>query len=898
MIALEHEAVDYGRREMRRRKEEANTQFFDDLLLRLDEALRGDGAETLARRIRDRYRVALIDEFQDTDPIQYRIFRRIYAAPDAGGALFLIGDPKQAIYAFRGADVFAYIEAKGAAGDQAYELNVNRRSDPSLIEGVSAVFGRAREPFVFADIPFLPVLPAPESSDRLGDFPGSGAPLQILFVARGEGDKWVSKREAELPRRVAAEIDRLLSSRATIGGERILPSDVAILCRTNAEAQSMQAALRELRIACVLQGDSSVFESVEAAELERVLRAMASPGEARALKAALATPIFGLDAAQLYELQDDEGEWDKWVRHFQAWHETWVAHGFIPSFRQMLGEGQAHERLLSLVDGERRLTNFLHLGELLQAEAVESRRGPLALVEWLAQMRADEEARRGAVGEAAQIRLESDAEALKLLTVHKSKGLQYPIVYCPYLWGKSFLHDTDKRFLRFHDPADGNRLKLDLGSDDLEAHLALAEREALAENLRLLYVAMTRAKHRCSVVWGRFHQAETSALAYLLHQPEQPAGDLRQEVIARLQRMSDDEMRADLRRLEIAAPGAIGVDDLTSAAVPAAPGSAAVPAAPVLSARTSQRTLQSLWRTSSFTGLVAGGGRISRPAEEGIDRDEVAIEPASGEAPPLPAASLVRLHDFPSGARSGQLIHDLLEHLDFADSGAPHPEQVAEVLLRHGLDPSWEPALRLALGEVLDTPLRGAGEPFSLRQIPAARRRAEMEFIFPVAGTGRQPLTSPGLAEVMARYGAATMPPGYAGRLAALRFKELEGYLRGFIDLVFESGGRWYVVDYKSNHLGPRPADYRAARLPQVMADHHYILQYHLYAVALHRYLGLRLAGYDYESHFGGVYYLFLRGMSPEYPRHNGVFWDRPGGALIEALSQLLAGAADGGRMR
>ena len=920
-LKLQLDLGDYARRALRRRKERTRVQSFDDLLQRLAEALRGPGGSSLAEMIRRRFRAALIDEFQDTDPVQYEIFRHVYLGSDA--LLFLIGDPKQAIYAFRGADVFAYMQAKHDVGGAAHTLGINHRSDPSLLKGVSAFFSRLRAPFVFNEIPFLSVEAKPAASDRLGGTAAGRPPLQILFVGRtgqeGAGAAINKSWEDELTGAVAADIVHFLKSGAAIDGMDVKPGDIAVLCRKNKQAASMQQALRELGVPSVLQGDASVFETPEAEELERVLCALADPGDARAIRAALGTTLLGQSAADLSTLEYDEQRWDDWVRQFQGWHERWTRHSFVAAFRALLDSRGVPQRLLGLLDGERRLTNVLHLMELLHAASTEERRGPQALVHWLHQMRTDVEARAVLAGEAAQIRLESDAAAVQLTTVHKSKGLQYPLVYLPYLWDGALLNEGDKKAVRFHDPSDASRLKLDIGSSHRDAHLVLAQREVFAENLRLLYVALTRAQHRCTVVWGAFRSAEDSALGYVLHQPQPVKGDPRAATKERIKsfiRARDDRsMRADLEALAASAPGCIEVTDLSMK--PSGRYTPTEEEAAPLHCRTATRELRRTWRVSSFSALASSGGTINPPAEEGLDHDaglEIAAVETQSRRPP--DQLLVMLHDFPAGARAGQLLHEVLEKLDFqaSDPGVLH-RAVLGALAHFGFESKWAESLSSAIADVVATPLDDGVRPFRLRDIPLSRRLNELEFLFPVAGEeivgGRQSrndgvgdsarhdavmLTRDRLAAVYARYATAPVPADYAERVSGLAFTPLAGFLKGFIDLICEHEGRWFLVDYKSNRLGVRADDYRQENLVDVMTQHHYFLQYHLYLVALHRYLTRRLPDYDYDRDFGGVYYLFLRGMAPAYAVGNGVFYDRPPHQLIEGLSAVLAGCPEDAR--
>jgi exodeoxyribonuclease V beta subunit len=883
VLQLQLQLVDYVHREIRSRKEAANQQSFDDLLNRLDDALVNSPA--LAAQIREKFPAALIDEFQDTDPVQYGIFRKIYLgipAKQGGTSLFLIGDPKQAIYSFRGADVFTYMSARGDVKDGEFTLGTNWRSDPGLIQAVNALFARAPAPFVFGDIPFQSVAARDGAENCLGGSAAGVAPLEILIA---EGDSIAGGTgNANLPPLVAAEIARFLQSGATLRSEPVGPGDIAVLCRTNAQARATHHALQVVGVPAVLYGDASVFDSDEAVEVERVLRAMAAPGDSAALRAALVTTLVGLGGEELDRLRDDEARWDDVVLEFTTLSETWRTRGFVAAFRRMLEVYGVEARLLSWVDGERRLTNVLHLGELLQNAAVEGHLGPLALVEWLARLRSDRQARGEVGSEAAQIRLESDALRVKVTTVHQAKGLEYPIVYCPFLWTRFF--PPSKEGFTFHDPAAGHERRLDLGSDEREEHERLYTREELGESLRLLYVALTRAKHRCSIVWGRFREGNCSALGYLLHRAAMTPADFDvQEVMnyvdARIKNAA--KFREDLDAIVRAARGTIAVRDLRAEERVRYRGAREVEE--ITTARVVTRAIDDGWRTSSFTRLAAGGGRISAPAEEGIDYDE-GDEPAAGEPRPLPEGPVV-LHEFAKGARAGELLHEVLEEIDFAASSADVALAVEKALVGNGFEAGeWGERVTAAIVDVLATPLGGAAGSLRLRDVAKQRRSSEMEFLFPVGGADGR-LTGAKLADVLRRHGAPRSRPGYGERVRALGFTPLAGFLRGFIDLVFEHDGRWYVVDWKSNFLGAVASAYSPARLDLAMEQHHYFLQYHLYAVALHRHLGARLPAYDAAKQFGGVYYLFLRGMSPRHPAGTGVFHDRPADALIEDLSAI-----------
>jgi exodeoxyribonuclease V beta subunit len=920
VTALRRGTVDFVRAELPRRKYALRAQGFEDLLFALDAALdpaRGPRATQLAARIASQFRAALLDEFQDTDPVQYRIFRRVF---HGRSALFLVGDPKQSIYAFRGADVRSYVSAAADAQGSRYTLGTNRRSDPSLVRAVNAIFGGRADPFRTPEIGFTPASPHVKA-DRIGLGRGASA-FEVHFLPR-EGDKGTNKTWLNLhvPRLVAAEISAFLRSGATVpceageagetgeAGERakdgtreVRPGDIAVLTRTNQQAMAVQAELRALGIPTALSSDESVFASAEAGDVSLLLGAVLEPTSARAVRSALATTVAGQTANAIAALETDEPAWDAWSERFRGWHAYWDDHGFFQAFRRMLSDLGAEARLLALVDGERRVTNLLHLGELLHAVDTRDRLGKAALLRWLRTTRARVRVSEGDalpdVPEATELRLESDAHAVKLLTIHKSKGLEFPVVYCPFLWGGRMPKDGDVA-IDFHDPSDGYVLKIDVQPAKDGPSLVAKTEEVLAENQRLLYVALTRAKHRCVVVWGAVNQAADCPLAYTLH------GD-------RYGELDDEGLLRDLADLVRRAEGAIRVvcidRDAEGKPWSTRSPSSARPPERALAPRSFDRARVDRWfRIGSFTALASGASRGAEAPEigeelagDGRDHDEVDERP---EAEREGDGEAVVLHAFPRGAKAGTTMHAVLEVAEFADAGGEGLRAVvASKLAEAGYaDATWGATLTEGLRAVLATPLDASG--MSLSRVPRARRADELAFVMPVSFSGsfsgsssgsqadqaeRRVLSSGRLADAFDANATAEMRALYTERLRAMQFPPLRGFLRGFVDLVFEHEGRFYVVDYKSNHLGARAADYRAPQLADAMVHHDYVLQYHLYVVAVHRWLASRVPGYDYDTHFGGVFYLFLRGMSPAHPPGTGVFADRPPRALVLALSEVL----------
>jgi exodeoxyribonuclease V beta subunit len=782
--------------------------------------------------------------------------------------------------------------AARAAGSAVYTLDVNHRSDPRLLQALATLYGRAPQPFLFPEIRFEPVRPRAGAREQLQP---PGAALELLFVPRDERTlpktgKMLLKSwgDEHLPRLVAYEIVHLLHSGAAIGGEPVKPRHVAVLCRTNAQAAATQAALSALGVPTVLEGDSSVFDSESAEELWRVLWAVAEPADMRKLVGALATAILGEDGAALHRMRADEAGLELWLERVARWNQVWHERGFVQMIQRVLDDAAVQQRLLTRTDGERKLTDLLHLSELLHQVSTVQHLGPLALLHWFAQMRSDPEARGNLAAEAEQIRLEHDEHAVKLTTVHRSKGLEYPIVFCPFLWAGLFREDKD---VRFHDREDGDRVKLDLGSPRLDQHRQAARREEIAESLRLLYVALTRARHRCYVVWGRFRFAGSSPLGYLLHQGPLGAREPR-EVEERLKQLDDAALRAELQALCRAADGSIRLRDVRFDAPP--PYQASELAHGELAARKAVRVLADGPRMTSFSRLTADAHATTPAgvADDMPDRDAAVPDPFALDqvrAQPEPAQERVVLHAFPGGSRPGSLIHAVYEHIDFARvDPAELGVQVQRLLALHGLDAALHgEALLHGIAASLVTPLDDRDPPLTLARIARAQRVNELEFTLCTQGSAAT-LAADRLASAFARHRAPACDPEYEQRLRALGAVALADFVKGFIDLVFRHEDRFFIVDYKSNWLGPHASDYQPSRLLPAMREHHYFLQYHLYALALHRHLQLRLPGYDYERHFGGVYYLFVRGMAPAHASGTGVFFDRPPRALIDALADAI----------
>ncbi|MDR6715162.1 exodeoxyribonuclease V beta subunit [Pseudomonas hunanensis] len=876
---LEHAACWVSARfevEKRRRAE----MGFDDMLLRLEHALSQASGERLAGLIREQFPVALIDEFQDTDPVQYGIFERIYRIsenrPETG--LFMIGDPKQAIYAFRGADIFTYLAARRATMGRLHSLDTNYRSSQAMVSAVNRVFLQAearaegRGAFLFRaaqdnPLPFVEVR-AKGRGERLLINGQRSAALQCWQLQSEEPVSSTLYRQ-QLAASCASQIVALLN-----GGQQgvtgfsndqgllrpCLPSDIAILVRDGREAQLIRTELAARDVRSVYLSDKdSVFAAQEAHDLLAWLKACAEPDSERLLKAALASLTLDQSLAELERLNQDERVWEDWVMRFRQYRDTWQRQGVLPMLRRLLHDFKLPRTLIARSDGERVLTNLLHLAELLQQAAGELD-GEQALIRHLTENLAG----AGQAGEEQILRLESDEQLVKVVTIHKSKGLEYPLVYLPFIC-------TSK-------PVDGQRLPLTWHDSEGHAHLTLtpdeeqiarADDERLAEDLRLLYVALTRAQHACWLGVAdlkrgsqKHSQLHRSALGYLLGGGQPLA--------------ASSQLADWLQALQAAS------EDIACGAVPEADeGRYLIPqdSRELLPARKPRRAAAENWWIASYSALRVGDqtlGADSSQAQQLMDDERVDAQ----QLREIPAES-GDIHRFPRGPNPGTFLHGLLEWVGregFAEiSGNPDliERTVGQRCNRRDWT-GWIPGLSQWLIQLLNEPLpfQAEGPALSLAQL--RQYQIEMEFWF-----ASHQVDVLQLDQLVARY------THVGSARPAAEASQLNGMFKGFIDLAFELDGRYYVADYKSNWLGPDTQAYNSMAMEQSILDHRYDLQYVLYLLALHRQLRARLTDYDYDRHVGGALFIFLRGASRT---GHGLYFVKPPRELIEALDALFRG--------
>jgi exodeoxyribonuclease V beta subunit len=893
------------RRELEQRKRRLAVMTYDDLLTRLRNILVGRSGPAARERLRARYDVVLVDEFQDTDPIQWQILSRAFATE--GVTLVLVADPKQAIYAFRGAEVYAYLEAAKIAGARD-TLPVNRRSDQPLLDAFDALFADAR--LGHPEIVYRQLRAAPgHQTTRLRGAPENAA-LRIRVVHRSEpsieltnyGYARAPAAREHVARDLAADVVRLLESGATLehrsadgeptGEEPICPRHIAVLVRTHANAELIRAQLEAARVPAVINGGGNVFGTTTARAWLRLLEALERPASTIRARTVAATPFLGWAGERIATA--GEPEWEEVHRRLHHWSRILRDSGVAALTEAIMVSEDLAARMLAETDGERRLTDLNHIAQLLHRAASAERLGVTALRGWLAERTADA-AREDPEDERTR-RLESDAEAVQVLTIHRSKGLEFGVVYCPFLWEPSYI-PRDPEPVFFHDPQAGFRRTIDVGLDGRawDTHVRRHRDEQRGEDLRLAYVALTRAKHQAVIWWAGSYDSRHSPLGRLLFAKGADG------TIAPEGRSTPADEAADERFAELAARshGTIGVERSVLGARPAAWAPPLDPPIELAAARFGRR-LDLWWRRTSYTDITseAHEAMVASEPEQPVLTDEPSAPTpvATGGARELALDS--PLGTMPVGVAFGTFVHRVLEATDFAadDLDSELAEAVRRTQSRAPLE-LGEPAVIVAgLRAAIETPLGPLLGGRRLRDIPRRDRLDELEFELPLAG-GDSPT---GQLTLRAIAGALTehLPRGdpmaaYAARLEdpSLR-SQVRGFLTGSIDLVIRlEDSRFAIADYKTNWLGPADepltlAHYGADALAAEMSRAHYSLQALLYTVALHRYLRWRLPGYDPDRHLAGVLYMFVRGMAREADR--GVFAWRAPGRLVVALSEVL----------
>ena len=806
-------AIEIITQETNRDKQQNNQLGFDDMIAKLHKAVVVDNNAVLINSLRDKYRAAFIDEFQDTDKMQYEIFDRLFGS-DA--ILFYIGDPKQSIYAWRKADLFTYFKAAEEVVN-CFDMDINYRSSKRFIEGMNQFF-----------------LPAPgfDTFDFSGeanaiDYTKVAPPAQLI---KGElyKDKqpdvpvtiFENSNNGSIIQTVVAQIIHLLGGKNyTIEDKavkrNIRPSDIGILVRKNDQGADFKQQLSKLGIPAVTIDDTKLFQSAEARNLLYLLVAVIDINAA-SINKALLSPLTGFTAADILSKDNELA-----LNRFRNYQHLWETEGVYVMLTKFIADYKVKQVLLekTVENGERIITNTLQLMEVLHKIQTQKLFSSLELANWL---------KRGiegmeVEGDEFEQRVESDEEAIKIVTIHKSKGLEYNIVFAPFL---DLLAETKTGFVTFRDAATGDYLfsEKSLLRDE---QVRLTQKQQEQENRRLIYVAVTRAVYKCYINKNTYTKFRESAITPFV-----------------------DALKANsLSLISFEAPPVMP-DDFKYF-------TSTVLLKPAYLQATNFQLEEINWRKLSYTYLNTGHAATNKAnAAKGLNEYDNFI-----------------FKVLKRGANTGNLLHHIFERIDFADS--TYWEQVIEAALKRFMSyPPAEYAIQLMelLHHVTETKISVADASFSLNEISKDKRLNELEFDFNVA---------PFNPDSVNRLSTPEMP-------IQLRYsKELEGIMNGKVDLFFEYAGKYFILDWKSNFLGDRAGDYSKENIQLAMTESNYHLQYLIYTLAVKKYLQLRVPGFKYETHFGGVIYLFVRGIRKD--NDQGVFAYKPAETLMDELDGLLS---------
>lgn len=828
---------------------------FDDLLRLLCEALQGAQGDELAEMIRFQYPFAMIDEFQDTDSKQYAIFSKIYRDnPEKNTGFIMIGDPKQAIYRFRGADIFTYLKASDEAQSR-FELTKNYRSEKHLVDGVNALFNFPQSPFIYQNIKFTAV---DSRDDHLRFYlNGKSEPAYRFYLT--ESDK-VNK--TEMAKICAISIQHWLKSAAENQAvfqnadtcKTLQAANIAVLVRDKNEAALVKKELQKLGIASVYLSDqNSVFDSNVAKELAWVLKACLNVAE-RPILNAIATALFGLNAADIHQIQQNEADWQRWAESFAQYQQTWQRQGILVMLHQILLEQGISERLLSQATGERDLTDFLHLAEILQ-QAATLHESEAALLSWF------EKQIQGEGRQEAQIRLESERQLVKIVTIHKSKGLEYDLVWLPFLAVPS--KDPSKKDINIYYSKERDETLWDMENRNLNA---LYE-ETFAEELRLLYVALTRAKYQMAFALPAQFDKKWNALHYVLSQ-----GEIGKEIALSATKDTETLLQAFKEKMK------------DNVEICIKPNLKTLPALSIntkndeLKAAAFTGNIEQDWRITSFTSIEQGHRRQHYFAESAGKKHAVFDDAKDYDSQNSIEISTALLNenesnilDLPRGKQVGTALHRHFENCYFSDLA--NTEEIDKLRQSLQLDETFTEPLQNWLQQISHTPLSNE---IGIALADLANKDCIKEMPFYLAIREHFDVEAFNCA-LKAHHHLPSEP---------LQFEQIKGMVRGSIDLVFRHNGKYYLVDYKSNFLGSTLADYNQEALKKEMLHSHYDWQYLIYTLALHRYLQSVVPDYDYARDFGEVFYLFLRGMNGE--PESGVFYDHPSVELITELDGVF----------
>jgi exodeoxyribonuclease V beta subunit len=846
---------------------------YNDLLIKIRDSLHDEKrGGLLVEKLKQRYPVALVDEFQDTDPIQYDIFSSIYPPKETNSSLMMIGDPKQAIYAFRGADLHTYFRARHEGVDAEYTLKQNYRSTVDYISAINHLFGSDQRPFIEDEIEFQPS--APGRPDHTEGVTVLGQPKALLQVVSRRGVQ--SSKESACDFVFSQTVSRIVNllrgasdETVLIGKKPIKAGDIAILVSRNKDAFDLQQRLKNAGIDSVTKTDQSIFDTLEARKIEMLMNAVLNPTDHKTLNAALLTGMFGFDLGRLHDLSEDDDRRQDLIEEMLDLSDIWRREGFYSMFYRLIYSDQRLVNFASVTSSERVITNFFHLADLCAKAEEEDLYSPEKLHTWLLRQMEDTDE------EEKELQLESDQHLVKIMTIHSSKGLQFPVVFCPTLWmgyKPASFEGKVKKMVEYH-TYDSDRLIINYDRQKSEQRMA-AERasdiESIAENVRKTYVALTRAQYATVIMWDSHTHSNISGLGASLIGQQKVTESIENKLkVDEKKGMPASEFLNRFRELEEASGKLIELelvgDDTETINDPISRDQD--DGLVFFDVYTGRDYLPVQKRLESFTSLA---GHSSEPGTPDYDQLLDNFSAPFEDGAEATESGDMNIYSFPKGATAGTAIHKLFEHESFEFNRAKtanYTEAIGEVLDEYDFTEVWTPVLQTMLRDVAGSNIPG----INLNKLSTKNELREMEFHFPSAS-----VDGATLLQIIRNETVSDIPANLGQR-----------YMTGFIDLIAREDGKYTIIDYKSNYLGDSPDDYTRENLEPEIKAASYDLQYHLYTVALVKYLRSKIEDFDYDKHFNGIAYLFVRGMKEG--SSNGIWFHKPEKSVITQLEHVLS---------
>ncbi|CUR53604.1 RecBCD enzyme subunit RecB [Serratia symbiotica] len=825
--------------------------FFNDLINKTKYILYNVEGEKLAKNIRYQYPIAIIDEFQDTDSEQYSIFKKIYIGHKKCG-LLLIGDPKQAIYSFRGTDIFTYIRARNEINSH-YTLETNWRSSPAMVTSINKLFSQIKKPFLFDQIPFIKINSAKKNHKLLFKINNKIQPAIKFWLQRGENVN-ITDYQKYMSKLCALQICNILNlgqkKQALLYNSKdikpVQASNITVLVRTHYEAIQIYNELNSLYVPTIyLSNQNNVFNTSEAKDLLFLLCAILTPENQLILQRGIATNLMGLDILTLFNLKNNKNSWNLLINEFYKYNEIWKNYGIISMLYTIIKTYNIEKNILSLNNGKQYLTNILHLSQLLQETSIYLKNKD-ELIYWFEKQIQKPDFQ----SEKQKIKIENNENLVKIITIHKSKGLEFDIVWLPFI--SNFYQ---KKIILHHDR---NTFEKILNFNFDKKKFKLSEEERLSEDLRLLYVALTRSIYHTSIgISHIIYKNNKNIINVNLHQSAQnyliQSGklynvnyfyDCLKKIVDNNITISEDII---LNQKEIQFKNNTSKEVLT---------------------KNFTRYIKNFWNVISYTSFLKNTKNSIKKIVFELNANDFNIHIKNKEIP-------LTQHTFPRGLISGKFLHKIFEKLNFTQP--LNQKKILEQLRNQDFSDKWQPILLKWINILLNTPLNNYN--LTLSKITSQNKQCEFQFQLSI----NKLLKAKDFNNLIKFYDPIS------ARCPDLSFKDVKGILQGFIDLVFYWKGKYYLLDYKSNWLGEDSNNYTQSKIENEIIEHRYDLQYQIYTLALHRYLKYRIKNYKYQYNFGGVIYLFLRGIDIKHPK-NGIFNHYPNKKLIENMDYLFSG--------